>query len=189
MKQKYTRYEYQILCAKKTESTIFKNCINKKFRKQFYLFLIVLYLIMWLMKALKNFGKIAVLKIWELVFLGGVKTSYYQPYGNDFQATRNIYSPCFWKIAGIFLLFLKTCQNNIWTFSPCLSGGKFRRNNCQEKKKCGKRWSRTYPSPKVWDIIEKRLHWASVVRDSESSKAPNFRDSLVTNKTSTKWKY
>ena len=36
----------------------------------------VFYLIMCLMKALKNFEKIAILKIWELVSLGGGKTHF-----------------------------------------------------------------------------------------------------------------
>ena len=47
---------------KKTELTISKNCINEKFKKQLY-FLPVFYLIMWFMKAPKNFGKIITLKI------------------------------------------------------------------------------------------------------------------------------
>ena len=33
-------------------------------------------LIMWVMKSSKNFGKIAILKIWELIFLGVVKTHF-----------------------------------------------------------------------------------------------------------------
>ena len=36
----------------------------------------VFYLIMWVMKAPKSFGKIAILKIWELIFIGGVKTHF-----------------------------------------------------------------------------------------------------------------
>ena len=42
--------------------------------KNNFIFLLVFYLIMCFMKAQKNFGKIAILKIWELFYLGGVKT-------------------------------------------------------------------------------------------------------------------
>ena len=44
--------------------------------KNNFIFLPVFYLIMCLMKASKNFGKIAILKIWELIFLGDVKTHF-----------------------------------------------------------------------------------------------------------------
>ena len=39
-----------------------------------FIFLPVLYLIMWVMKASKNFGKIAIMKIWELISLWDDKT-------------------------------------------------------------------------------------------------------------------
>jgi hypothetical protein len=39
-----------------------------------FIFLLVFYLIMWVMKAPKNFGKITILKIRELISLGGLKT-------------------------------------------------------------------------------------------------------------------
>ena len=39
-----------------------------------FIFLPVYYLIMWVMKTSKNFGKIAILKIWELISLWDVKT-------------------------------------------------------------------------------------------------------------------
>ena len=45
------------------------------FRKPFN-FLPVFYLITWVMKASNFFGKIAILKIWELIFLGDVKTHF-----------------------------------------------------------------------------------------------------------------
>ena len=35
------------------------------------------------------------------------------------------------------------------------------------------------PSPKVWDFDEKRLHWASVVRDREQCK-DDFKKGLAT---------
>ena len=54
---------------------MFKNVIVEKFRKQFN-FLPVFALIMCFMKAPKNFVKIAILKIWELVSLEGVKTHF-----------------------------------------------------------------------------------------------------------------
>ena len=54
---------------------MFKNCISEMFRKNF-IFLPVFYLIMCFMKAQKNFGKITILKIWELFFLGDVKTHF-----------------------------------------------------------------------------------------------------------------
>ena len=41
-----------------------------------FIFLPAFYLIMCLMKASKNFGKIAILKILELVSLGGAKTNF-----------------------------------------------------------------------------------------------------------------
>ena len=63
------------LMRKKADKTIFKYCISEKFRKQLY-FLPVFYLILCFMKAQKNFGKITILKIWELVSLGGVKTHF-----------------------------------------------------------------------------------------------------------------
>ena len=41
-----------------------------------FIFLPVFYLITWVMKALKNFGKIGILKLWELIYLGEVKTHF-----------------------------------------------------------------------------------------------------------------
>ena len=49
---------------------------NEKFKKQILSFLSAFYLIMWLMKASKNFEKIFISKIWELVFIWGVKTHF-----------------------------------------------------------------------------------------------------------------
>ena len=63
------------LMRKKPELSIFKNCISEMFKKQLY-FLPVFYLIMFFMKAQKNLGKITILKIWELVSLGDVKTHF-----------------------------------------------------------------------------------------------------------------
>ena len=41
-----------------------------------FIFLPVFYLIMWVMKASKNFGKTTILKIWELISSGGLKTHF-----------------------------------------------------------------------------------------------------------------
>ena len=51
---------------------MFKNVISEKFRKLLYFFTCIMYL----MKAHKNFGKLTILKIWELVSLGSVKTRF-----------------------------------------------------------------------------------------------------------------
>ena len=55
--------------------TIFKNRISEKSWNNIN-FLPVFHLIMCFMKAQKNFGKITILKIWELVSLGDVKTHF-----------------------------------------------------------------------------------------------------------------
>ena len=49
--------------------------INEKFKK-YFIFLPAFYLIMCLMKSPKNFEKIAILKIWQLVSFWGVKTHF-----------------------------------------------------------------------------------------------------------------
>ena len=59
----------------KNDKSILKNFISEKFRKQF-IFLLVFYPIICLMKNKKNFGKIFTLKIWELISLEGVKTHF-----------------------------------------------------------------------------------------------------------------
>ena len=41
-----------------------------------FIFVPVFYLIMWDMKAPKNFGTITILKKWELISLGGLKTHF-----------------------------------------------------------------------------------------------------------------
>ena len=68
-------YSCYSLMDKKTEKSILKFFIYKKFKKQFY-FLPIFYLVMSLVKAQKNFGKISILKIWELISLGGAKTHF-----------------------------------------------------------------------------------------------------------------
>ena len=50
------RLNYWTLIWNENDKSLFKNFINEKFRKWFY-FLPVFYLIMWVMKAPKNFGK------------------------------------------------------------------------------------------------------------------------------------
>ena len=51
-----------------------------------FIFLPVFYLIMWVMKSSKNFGKIVILKIWELISLGGAKTHFGKLVVMHFQA-------------------------------------------------------------------------------------------------------
>ena len=60
---------------KKPELSIFKIVLVKCSDNNF-IFLPVFYLIMCFMKAQKNFGKITILKMWELVSLGDVKTHF-----------------------------------------------------------------------------------------------------------------
>ena len=55
--------------------TYSRNLLMKSSKDNF-IFLLVFHLIMCLMNAAKNFGKIAILKIWELISLGGVKTHF-----------------------------------------------------------------------------------------------------------------
>ena len=65
-----------ILCKLlfKTKMTkVFLTILLMKSSGSNFIFLIVFYLIIWVMKAPKNFGKITILKILELIFLGGVK--------------------------------------------------------------------------------------------------------------------
>ena len=63
------------LMHKKTEKSILRFLFIKSSKNNF-IFLPVFYLVMSLMKAQKNFGKIAILKIWELISLGGAKTHF-----------------------------------------------------------------------------------------------------------------
>ena len=71
---KTSRPKYSLSHFKRGKS-IFKKSISKKFRKQFYCFTCILpnYLAH---DIPKEFLKIAILKIWQLVFLWGVKSSW-----------------------------------------------------------------------------------------------------------------
>ena len=53
----------------------FKKILNKN-SENYFIFLPAFYLNMWVMKASKNWGKTAFLKIWELISLGSVKTDF-----------------------------------------------------------------------------------------------------------------
>ena len=64
-------YTYSLIAYKWHKSN-FKNVSMKRSENNF-IFLPAFYLIMCLMKAQKNFEKIAILKIWELVSFWGVK--------------------------------------------------------------------------------------------------------------------
>ena len=58
----------------KTKMTkVFSKILLMKSSGSNFIFLPAFYLINWVMKAPKNFGKITILKILELIFLGGVK--------------------------------------------------------------------------------------------------------------------
>ena len=60
---------------KKTEKSKSRFFIYKKLKKQFYLFTCILngY---FFNESQKNFGEIAILKIWELISVGGAKTHF-----------------------------------------------------------------------------------------------------------------
>ena len=68
-----TKYK---LCFETKMTKVYSKNLLMKSSKNNFIFLLVFYLIMCLMKAPKNFGKIAILKIWELISLGGVKTHF-----------------------------------------------------------------------------------------------------------------
>ena len=70
LNKRYTQIDLKTGLAKRSQFTFL---FSKKFRKYFIL-LPAFYLIMWLMKSPKSFEKIAILKIWQLVFFLGVKT-------------------------------------------------------------------------------------------------------------------
>ena len=53
------------LCFETKSTKLFSKMLLVKSSDDNFIFLPVLYLIMWLMKASKNFGKIAILKIWS----------------------------------------------------------------------------------------------------------------------------
>ena len=58
------------------ETKVFPLILLVKSSGNKFIFLPVFYLIISVMKASKNFGKRAILKIWELISLGGVKTHF-----------------------------------------------------------------------------------------------------------------
>ena len=60
----------------KNQTKVYSNFLFIKSWRNNFIFLPVLYLVMSLMKAQKNFGKIATLKKWELVSLVGAKTHF-----------------------------------------------------------------------------------------------------------------
>ena len=72
----FTWFAQSKLCFETKSTTICSKIYLVKSSENNFVFLPVFYLIMWLMKALKNFGKLAILKIWELISLGGVKTHF-----------------------------------------------------------------------------------------------------------------
>ena len=71
----YKKFQYKDWSEMKMTKVFSKISLVKSSKNNF-IFLPVFYLIMCLMKAQKNFGKIAILKTWELVSLGGAKTHF-----------------------------------------------------------------------------------------------------------------
>ena len=63
------------LIHKKSDKSLFTISIGETSRN-YLIILLVYYLIMWLMKSPKNFEKIAILKIWQLVSFWGGKTHF-----------------------------------------------------------------------------------------------------------------
>ena len=61
-----------VLCVKK-QTKLYSKIVLVKSSGNNFIFVLVFHLIMCFMKAQKNFVKITILKIWELVSLGGVK--------------------------------------------------------------------------------------------------------------------
>ena len=64
------------LCFETKSTKLYSKMLLVKSSENKFVFLPAFYLIMCFMKAPKNFGKRAILKIWELIFLGGVKTHF-----------------------------------------------------------------------------------------------------------------
>ena len=64
------------LCFETKSTKLYTKMLLVKRSENNFVFSPVFYLIMWLMKASKSFGKMTILKIWELIFLGGVKTHF-----------------------------------------------------------------------------------------------------------------
>ena len=65
--------------SKRIRQKFYQFFINEKFKKISF-FLCAFYLIMCLMKSPKNFEKIAILKMWELIFFWGVKIHFGEKY-------------------------------------------------------------------------------------------------------------
>ena len=61
------------VCFETKSTKLYSKMILVKRSENNFVFLPVFYLIIWLMKTSKNFGKITILKTLELISLGGVK--------------------------------------------------------------------------------------------------------------------
>ena len=72
----YTKYIGSKLCFETKMTKVYSRNLFMKSSKDNFIFLLVFHLIMCLMNAAKNFGNIAILKICELISLGGVKTHF-----------------------------------------------------------------------------------------------------------------
>ena len=64
------------LCFETKSTKLYLKMLSVKSSDNKLFFLNVFYLIRWLMKVSKKFGKIDILKIWELISLGGVKNHF-----------------------------------------------------------------------------------------------------------------
>ena len=69
-------FSQDIVWCIKNRNYLYSKIVLVKCSGNNFIFLLEFYLIMCFMKAQKNFGKITILKIWELVSLGGVKTHF-----------------------------------------------------------------------------------------------------------------
>ena len=80
-------YCYKAWFEKKRTKLYSKVLLVKSLGNNFIL-LPVIYLFMWIMKASKNFGKISIKKIWQLISLWGVKTQFINlPWNDVFSGT------------------------------------------------------------------------------------------------------
>ena len=71
-----TTYSDFKLCFETKSTKLYSKILLVKSSENNFVFLPVFYLIMWLRKASKNFGKMTIMKILDLISLGGVKTHF-----------------------------------------------------------------------------------------------------------------
>ena len=100
------------LCFETKSTKLYSKMLLVKSSENGFVFLPVFYLIMWLMKVSKSFGKLAILKIWELISLGSVKTHFGKLMMHFAGMTR--FFCCYYVVAldPIKILTLKGPQND-----------------------------------------------------------------------------